>query len=132
MRYEFSRLISLAATLFAVTLMAGRDLSAAESINIDLTQWSPSDIATVEDDPFGRLVKYGHALFTDTANEIGPAVSDPTRRFTGNNLACQNCHLQAGNGGPGCSWWALQGLLAPCSITSTRPVVPSFYSIPRS
>jgi len=51
----------------------------------------------VGDDPFGKLVKYGHALFADTANEIGPAVSDPGMRFAGNNLACQNCHLQAGS-----------------------------------
>jgi thiosulfate dehydrogenase len=35
-------------------------------------------------------------LFTNTANEIGPAVSAAGRRFSGNNLACQNCHLQAG------------------------------------
>jgi thiosulfate dehydrogenase len=51
----------------------------------------------VADDPFGMLVKYGYALFTDTANEIGPKVSDPMRRFAGNNLACQNCHLQGGS-----------------------------------
>ncbi len=92
-----SWLISIAATLSAAAFVAGRDLQAAESINIDLTQWTPPDIATVADDPFGKLVKYGHALFTDTANEIGPEVSDPTRRFAGNNLACQNCHLQAGS-----------------------------------
>jgi cytochrome c len=91
-----SWLILLAATWSSVALMAGRDVPAAESIDIDLTQWTPPDISTVADDPFGRLVKYGHALFTDTANEIGPAVSDPTRRFAGNNLTCQNCHLQAG------------------------------------
>ena len=71
-------------------------LPAAELLTIDLTQWTPPDIATVGDDPFGELVKYGHALFTDTANEIGPAVSDAGKRFAGNNLACQNCHLQAG------------------------------------
>jgi thiosulfate dehydrogenase len=90
-----SWLILLAATLSSVALMAGRDMPAAESIDINLTQWTPPDISTVADDPFGTLVKYGHALFTDTANEIGPAVSDPTRRFAGNNLTCQNCHLQA-------------------------------------
>ena len=94
---KHSWLILLAATLSTAALMVGRDLSAAESINIDLTQWTPPDIATVADDPFGKLVKYGHALSTDTANEIGPAVSDPTRRFAGNNLTCQNCHLQAGS-----------------------------------
>jgi thiosulfate dehydrogenase len=68
----------------------------AEGGDIDLTRWTPPDIAKVADDPFGKLVKYGHALFTDTANEIGPTVSDPARRFSGNNLACQNCHLQGG------------------------------------
>jgi thiosulfate dehydrogenase len=67
--------------------------SFARSGNVDLTQWTPSDFTKVADDPFGKLVKYGYALFTDTANQIGPAVSDPARRFAGNNLACQNCHL---------------------------------------
>ena len=54
------------------------------------------DLSAVGDDPFGKLVKYGHALMTNTANEIGPTVADPQKRFSGNNLACQNCHLQAG------------------------------------
>ena len=74
----------------------GSQIAAAEPGVVDLTQWIPPDIATVGDDAFGKLVKYGHALFTDTANKIGPAVSDVTKRFSGNNLACQNCHLQAG------------------------------------
>jgi thiosulfate dehydrogenase len=90
-------LIAIAATLSAAALVAGRSGQAAEAINIDLTQWTPPDIATVADDPFGKLVKYGHALFTDTANEIGPQVSDPNRRFAGNNLACQSCHLRGGS-----------------------------------
>jgi thiosulfate dehydrogenase len=45
---------------------------------------------------FGKLVKYGHQLFTNAANEIGPAVSDASKRLAGNNLACGNCHLEAG------------------------------------
>jgi thiosulfate dehydrogenase len=76
--------------------MGRSQISVAEPVTIDLTHWIPPDIGTVGDDPFGRLVKYGHALFTDTSNEIGPAVSDTAKRFAGNNLACQNCHLQAG------------------------------------
>src|ERR1700730_1856198 len=89
-------LIVLVATLSAGVLVTARASPAAEPIKIDLMQWTPPDIAMVADDPFGKLVKYGYALFTDTANEIGPAVSDSTRRFAGNNLTCQNCHLQAG------------------------------------
>jgi thiosulfate dehydrogenase len=89
-------LIALAATSAGV-LMTARALPAAQPIKIDLTQWAPPDIAIVGDDPFGKLVKYGHVLFAETANEIGPTVSDPKMRFAGNNLACQNCHLQAGS-----------------------------------
>jgi thiosulfate dehydrogenase len=86
----------LAAILCTTASIAGFGNSVAGNINVDLTHWRPPDIAAVADDPFGTLVKYGFALFTDTANQIGPTVSDPTRRLAGNNLACQNCHLQGG------------------------------------
>jgi thiosulfate dehydrogenase len=88
--------ILLAITLCAAAVMAGPNRATAGSGDIDLTQWKAPDIATVDDDQIGALVKYGYALFTDTANEIGPAAPDLARRFSGNNLTCQNCHLQAG------------------------------------
>jgi thiosulfate dehydrogenase len=94
---KYSRLISLAATLCTVTLMAGHAGPTTKSVDIDLTQWTPPDIAAVTDDPFGKLVNYGYALFTDTATELGPTVTDPVRRFAGNNLSCQNCHLKGGS-----------------------------------
>jgi thiosulfate dehydrogenase len=72
------------------------NLGAQAADQVDLAEWKAPDISTVGDDPFGKLVKYGYALMTNTANEIGPAVSDPARRFSGNNLTCQNCHLKAG------------------------------------
>jgi thiosulfate dehydrogenase len=89
-----SWLFVLATILCATASLASVSRSIAGSSDIDLTHWTPPDIARVADDPFGALVKQGYVLFTDTANEIGPTVSDPTRRFAGNNLACQNCHLQ--------------------------------------
>jgi thiosulfate dehydrogenase len=81
----------LAAALIKAGAPLARDLA-----TVDLTQWSPPDLAALADDPFGKLVRYGHALMTNTANEIGPTAADPEKRFSGNNLACQNCHLQAG------------------------------------
>jgi thiosulfate dehydrogenase len=63
---------------------------------VDLTQGVPPDLATVGNDPFGQLVKYGYALFTDTANQIGPTVPDQAKRLAGNNLACESCHLRGG------------------------------------
>jgi thiosulfate dehydrogenase len=82
-------------TSCVAALIMGLDRSIAGR-DIDLTHWTPPDIAVVPDDPFGELVTYGYALFTNTANEIGPTVSDPARRFAGNNLTCQNCHLRGG------------------------------------
>jgi thiosulfate dehydrogenase len=87
--------------LFLALLIAGvatgaKGTLAAELLTIDLRQWKPPDVGTLGDDPFGELVRYGHALFTNTPNEIGPAVPNQSKRFTGNNLACQSCHLQGG------------------------------------
>jgi thiosulfate dehydrogenase len=70
--------------------------NAAEQVQVNLTDWTPPSISTVGDDPLGKLIKYGHALMVDTANHIGPAAGDPAKRFSGNNLTCQNCHLKAG------------------------------------
>jgi thiosulfate dehydrogenase len=89
-------LMAFAATLSIGGTVMAQSLPTTGTITIDLTQWSPPDIAKIGDDPFEQLVKYGHALFTDTANEIGPTVPGPAMRFSGNNLACKNCHLQAG------------------------------------
>ncbi len=89
-------LVSVVALWAAADLMTARGSFAADSTKIDLTKWTAPDIASVGDDPFGKLVKYGYALITDTANQIGPNVADPAKRFTGNNLNCQSCHLQAG------------------------------------
>jgi thiosulfate dehydrogenase len=48
------------------------------------------------DDDWGRTVRYGRDLIAKTASLIGPEVSEPAHRFTGNNLNCQSCHIQAG------------------------------------
>jgi thiosulfate dehydrogenase len=63
---------------------------------VDLTTWTPPDIATVKDDDLGTLIKYGYALTTETYKHLGPEAADPSKRYSGNNLACQSCHLNAG------------------------------------
>jgi thiosulfate dehydrogenase len=89
-------LMSMVAVFAAANLTTSRGLLAADVPQIKLTEWTPPDISTVGDDAFGKLVKYGYALMTDTANQIGPTVADPAKRYSGNNLTCQNCHLKAG------------------------------------
>ncbi|MEH0155248.1 c-type cytochrome [Limibacter armeniacum] len=43
-----------------------------------------------------EYIKYGFDLISNTSHYIGPQVENPTMRFAGNNLACKNCHLGAG------------------------------------
>jgi thiosulfate dehydrogenase len=69
---------------------------AAELPQVDLTDWTPPSIPARSETIRSATVKYGRALMVDTANQIGPAAADPAKRFAGNNLTCQHCHLNAG------------------------------------
>lgn len=42
------------------------------------------------------LVTYGKELIAATSTLIGPDVDDPAMRFSGSNLDCASCHLDAG------------------------------------
>ncbi len=42
------------------------------------------------------MVKYGHSLITKTPEYIGPLAGNTNMRFAGNNLTCNNCHLDGG------------------------------------
>jgi thiosulfate dehydrogenase len=90
-----SLFVTGALCLVATSVMTG-GTPAADVPAFDLTEWAPPQIGAVGDDPFGKLVKYGYALTVDTPNQIGPSVADPAKRYAGNNLTCQNCHLKAG------------------------------------
>jgi thiosulfate dehydrogenase len=70
--------------LFTVRLVAG--------------PWPAPAVDGLPDDVWGRTVRVGRELTTATPKLIGPEVADPTRRFAGNNLSCQSCHLNAGTG----------------------------------
>ncbi len=51
---------------------------------------------TAPDMTDGGLIAYGYQLVARTFGAIGPEVADPAMRFAGDNLACQNCHLDGG------------------------------------
>jgi len=72
--------------------------------------WTVPEIGALPDDANGRLVRRGRDLVTATYAHIGPEVADPAKRFAGNNLACGNCHLQAGTKKFGIPLFGLFGL----------------------
>ena len=60
------------------------------------TMWTVPEIGALPRDAHGLQVREGRDLITATYAYIGPNVADASKRFAGNNLACTNCHLQAG------------------------------------
>lgn len=98
----------------AVILLAGAALPSGEGIAQAQAPspnpfWNVPDIGSLPDDDRGRLVRRGRDLITATYAHIGPGVSDPAKRYAGNNLACRNCHLDAGTKKFGNPLWGLLG-----------------------
>lgn len=58
--------------------------------------YTARDVASLPDDPQSELIRYGLELVVNTPQNIGPLASEPAMHFAGNQLACTNCHLNAG------------------------------------
>ena len=86
------------ASLWLLGWPGGRGVptSSAQEAKSSPQIWTVPEIGALPDDANGRLVRRGRDLITATYAHIGPEVADPAKRFAGNNLACGNCHLQAG------------------------------------
>jgi thiosulfate dehydrogenase len=81
-------------TLLAIPVAAQENNQ--ENNKASTTIWTVPDIDALPDDAPGRLVRHGRDLIVATYAHIGPHAADPANRFAGNNLACGNCHLEAG------------------------------------
>ena len=85
----------LNATLTALPLVLAFSAPATAltpAVEIDLRDWEIPDMEALGDDDYGRAVRYGHRLATETQALIGPEVADENMRYSGNNLACTSCH----------------------------------------
>jgi thiosulfate dehydrogenase len=58
--------------------------------------WYSADIAKLGPGPDNDLIRYGRDLIVNTPRHIGKNATDPAMRYAGNDLSCQNCHLNAG------------------------------------
>jgi thiosulfate dehydrogenase len=85
------RAIGLAAVVFGTALSSTALAQAPVS-----TIWTVPEVGALPNDALGLQVRRGRDLITATYAHIGPEIPDPAKRFAGNNLACSNCHLEAG------------------------------------
>jgi thiosulfate dehydrogenase len=84
--------------------------------------WTVPEIGALPNNANGRLVRRGRDLITATYAYIGPEVADRAKRFAGNNLACGNCHLQAGTKKFGIPLFGLFGEFPRYSARSGVPM----------
>jgi thiosulfate dehydrogenase len=89
-------LLPAAIAIAALLALLGRAETAAPSKATLDAFWTVPEVGALPDDTYGHLVRQGRDLITATYAHIGPQVSDPAKRYAGNNLACGNCHLEAG------------------------------------
>lgn len=87
--FSTARLVAAVAIGMAAT-------GAGQAQAISPPVWTVPEVGALPDDDHGRLVRRGRDLITATYAHIGPEVPDSAKRFAGNNLACSNCHLDAG------------------------------------
>src|SRR5215468_10057333 len=94
---QFQRISTLlggmAAVLFAI---AASGQTAPPRPRTPVVTWNIPNVDMLPDNEEGRLARYGRSLLTATYAHIRPNVSDPAARYSGNNLACANCHLDGG------------------------------------
>jgi thiosulfate dehydrogenase len=76
-------------------MLAGTPRARAQQAS-PVPAWTVPDPDKVPDDALGREVRRGRDLIVKTSSLIGPDAADPAKRFAGNGLDCQSCHLQAG------------------------------------
>jgi thiosulfate dehydrogenase len=60
------------------------------------TDWYSVDISKLGKGTESELIRYGRELIVNTPRYVGKNATDPAMRYAGNDLACQNCHLNAG------------------------------------
>src|SRR5262249_29069794 len=85
-----------AAAVVMLALFAGGSVACAQSPPANAPVWTVPEIGALPDNANTRVIRRGRDLVTATYARIGPEVPDRADRFAGNNLACGNCHLQAG------------------------------------
>jgi thiosulfate dehydrogenase len=84
------------ALLFAAIFLGIHAVAAPARAQNPPAIWTVPEVGALPDDAQGRLIRRGRDLITATYAHVGPEVPDVASRYAGNNLACGNCHLEAG------------------------------------
>ncbi|MDV7139379.1 c-type cytochrome [Maribacter sp. TH_r10] len=87
-------LIATIALLFFFDVFSKEPAPLEETMLIPIA--SKYDISLLDDSKENTAIKYGYQLFVNSPKYIGPDNEEPDKAYSGNRLACNNCHLKAG------------------------------------
>jgi thiosulfate dehydrogenase len=93
---SFSQAARYLAVLACIGVIAIIKAEGAEPAPAKSGDWVVPDINKLPDDAWGKLVREGRDLTVATYARLGPEAANPVHGFSGNNMSCQNCHLEAG------------------------------------
>ena len=79
--------------------------------------WIKPDESTIPAGPAGEMIRYGRALLTNTYKTMGGG-SDFLPPYSGNRLACSNCHMNAGT----------KAYASPWAVVALKYADPGIYS----
>lgn len=92
-KFHIAPLIRASVMATSLCILAGT--VSAQDTSTSAATWTVPEIGALPYDDYGNLVRRGRDLITATYAHIGPS-APADKRYAGNNLACTNCHLQAG------------------------------------
>lgn len=87
-------LIATIALLFFFDVFSKEPAPLEETMLIPIA--SKYDISLLDDSKENTAIKYGYQLFVNSPKYIGPDNEEHDKAYSGNRLACNNCHLKAG------------------------------------
>jgi SoxA/TsdA, cytochrome c domain len=90
------RLGSLLLAFITLIVATGAGLGIGYLLWGQQPNWYAVDVTRLGQGPEAELIRYGRDLVINTPQHIGKSATDPAMRYAGNDLACQNCHLNAG------------------------------------
>jgi len=90
------RLGSLLLAFITLIVATGAGLGIGYLLWGQQPNWYAVDVTRLGQGPEADLIRYGRDLVINTPQHIGKSATDPAMRYAGNDLACQNCHLNAG------------------------------------
>lgn len=101
----FTAFVVLLVIIFSGILVYNSNPDIFQKDKILAENWQPKDIeAELISGFIPSDVEYGYKLISESSKYMGPMAEDPEMHYAGNNLACMNCHLQAGTQRGSGSW----------------------------